>query len=116
MSIALAACSLTGAGIGGITTVLIKRYQKKLSKINKLYDIVRPAIAVFEAGISKALKDNRIDYNELQVLGDVYYKALDALTLTDRKMETETRNQFEKSMMAELQNIKKALSPQEQDS
>ena len=116
VSIALAACSLTGAGIGGITTVLIKRYQKKLSKINKLYDIVRPAIAVFEAGISKALKDNRIDYNELQVLGDVYYKALDALTSTDRKMETETRNQFEKSMMAELQNIKEALSPQEQRS
>lgn len=66
VSIPLAVCSLTGAGFGGITTALIKRYQKKLTKVMKLYDIVSPAIAVFEAGISKALKDNRVDYNELQ--------------------------------------------------
>ena len=113
VSIPLAVCSLTGAGIGGITVALIKRYQKKREKVAKLYDIVTSAIAVFETNISQALNDNKIDYKEFQVLSGVYYEALGKLTNTDRKMETETRNQFEKSMMADFKKIKKTLRPTE---
>ena len=55
MSIPLGAVSLAGAGVSGVTMALTKKYQKKLSKVTKLTDIVTSAIAVFEMSISKAL-------------------------------------------------------------
>ena len=52
MSIPLCAVSLAGANVGGVTTMaLTKNYQKKLSKVTKLTDIVTLAIAVFEMSV-----------------------------------------------------------------
>ena len=113
ISVGLGGVALGGSICTGCTTALIKKYQKKLDKVMKLYDIVTSAIAVFETSISQALNDGKIDYKEFQVLSGVYYKALERLSSTDRKLETETRNQFEKSLMAELQNLKKTLNPEQ---
>jgi len=110
ISAGLGGVALAGSICTGLTTALIKKYQKKLDKVMKLYDIVTSAIAVFETSISQTLNDGKIDLKEFQVLGGVYYKALETLSSTDRKMETETRNQFEKSLMIKLQNIKKTLT------
>ena len=75
-----------------------------------LYDIVTSTIAVFETSISQALNDGRINYKEFQVLQGTYYKALEKLSSTDRKMETETQNQFQKSLIAELKNLKRTIT------
>ena len=57
VSIPLGAVSLAGASVGGIATVLTKRYQKKLAKVLKLTNIVTLALAVFKISVSKVLKD-----------------------------------------------------------
>ena len=48
-------------GHAGVATALTSKYQKKLTKVTKLTDIVTLAIAVFEARVSKALNNDEID-------------------------------------------------------
>ena len=48
VSISLVAGSLTGAIASGIISSLTKKYQKKLSKVTKLIDIITPALVLFE--------------------------------------------------------------------
>ena len=61
VSIPLGAISLAGRSVSGVTTALTKKYQKKLTKVTKLTDIVTSAIAVFETCLSKALRNGKID-------------------------------------------------------
>ena len=55
MSIPLGVVSLAGASVSAMATVLTSKYQKKLTKVTKLDDIVTSAIAVFETSVSKVL-------------------------------------------------------------
>ena len=61
VSIPLGAVSLAGVSV---STVLTKKYQKKLMKVMKLVDNVTSAIAVFETSLSKALNNGEIDERE----------------------------------------------------
>ena len=110
ISAGLGGVALFCSGCTALTTALIKKYQKKIDKVIELHDIVTAAISVFETSISRSLEDKKIDYKEFQVLGGLYYKALGRLTSTDKTMETETRNQFEKNLLTELQNLRKTLN------
>ena len=105
VSIPLGVISLTGVSVSGVATALTKKYQKKLSKVTKLTDITS-AIAVFEMSVSKALNNGKIDEEEFNVLQTFDLKCL---TGVDHKMEAENRNQFEKSLLEEINNIKKTL-------
>ena len=109
VSIPLGAVSLVGASISGVTTVLTKKYQKKLSKVMKLTDIITPALAIFERAVSKALRNGKIDEEELNVLQTFHLKTMNQLTGINHKMEAENRNQFEKSLLEEINEIKKNL-------
>ena len=109
VSIPLGAVSLAGASVSGVTTALTKKYQKKLTKITKLTDIITPAIAVFEMCLSEALRDGKIDEEELNLLQTFHLKTMNELTGVDCKMEAENRNQFEKSLLEEINEIKKSL-------
>ena len=92
----LGAIFLAGASVSGVTTVLTKKYQKKLTKVTTLTDIITSAIAVFETFLSKALRNGKIDEEEFNVLQTFHLKTLNELSNIDRKMEAENRNQFEK--------------------
>ena len=107
LSIPLGAISLAGASVSGVTTALAKKYQKKLSKVTKLTDIIMSAIAVFETCLSKALRNGKINEEEFNVLQTFHLKTLNELSDVDRKMEAENRNQFEKSLLEEINDIKK---------
>ena len=109
VSIPLGAISLAGVSLGGVTTAITKKYQKKLSKVTKLTDIVTSAIAVFEMSVSKALSNGKIDEEEFNVLQTLYFKTLNELSNINRKMEAENRNQFEKSLLEKINDIKKTL-------
>ena len=61
VSVPLGAISLTRASVSGMATGLTKKYQKKLTNVTKLVDIVTLAIAVFEKSVSKALDNGDID-------------------------------------------------------
>ena len=97
VSIPLGVASLTGAIASGIATALTRKYQKKLRKVTKLNDMIMPALAVFETSVSKTLKNGKIDEEEFDMLQTFHLKTLNELTGIDRKMETENRNQFEKT-------------------
>ena len=88
--------SLAGASVSGVTTALTKKYQKKLSKVTKLTDIITLALAIFERVVSKALKNGNIDEEEFNSIQMFHLKTMNAFTGIDCKMESENRNQFEK--------------------
>ena len=109
VSFPLDAVSLAGVNVSGVTTALTKKYQEKLTKVTKLYDIIMSAIAVFETCLSKLLCNGKIDEEDFNVLQTFYLKTLNKLSDIYRKVEAENRNQFEKSLLEEINEIKKTL-------
>ena len=107
VSISLGAASMTGAIASGIISVLAKRYQKKLKKVTKLIDIITPALVVFERVISGALKDGIIDEEEFNTLQTLHLETLNELMGVNRRMEVENRSLVEKSLMEEINELKK---------
>ena len=109
VSIPLGVASLTGAIASGIISALTKKYQKKLTKVTKLTDIIMPALAVFETSVSKTLKNGQIDEEEFNVLQTFHLKMMNELMGINRKMQAENRNQFEKSLLEKINEVKKNL-------
>ena len=107
VSMVLGAASLTGAIASGIISMLTEKYQKKLKKVTKLIDIVTPALFVFERVISGALKNGVIDEEEFNTLQTLHLETLNELTGVDHRMEVENRSLVEKSLMEEINNMKK---------
>ena len=107
VSISMGAASLTGAIASGIISTLTKKSQKKLKKVTKLIDIVTPALVVFERVISGALKNGVIDEEEFNTLQTLHLETLNELMGVDHRMEAENRSLVEKSLMEEINNMKK---------
>ena len=105
VSISLGAASLTGAIASGVISTITKKYQKKLKKVTKLIDIITPALV-----ISGALKNGLIDEEEFNTLQTLHLETLNELTSVDRRMEAENRSLVEKSLMEEINNMKKKKS------
>ena len=103
----LGAASLTGAIASGIISMLTKKYKKKLKKVTKQIDIVTPALVVFERVISGALKNGVIDEEEFNTLQTLHLETLNELTGVDHRMEAENRSLVEKSLMEEINELKK---------
>ena len=107
VNIPLGAASLTGAIASGIISALTKKYQQKLKKVTKLIDIVTPASVIFERVVSGSLKDSVIDEEEFNMLQTLHLETLNELTGIDRRMEAEHRSLVEKSLLEEINEIKK---------
>ena len=107
VSISLGAASLTGAIASGIISTLTKKYQKKLKKVTRLIDIVTPALVVFERVITGAMKNGIIDKEEFNTLQTLHPETLNELMGVDRRMESENRSLAEKSLMEEINKLKK---------
>ena len=107
VSAALGVASMTGAVSSGIISVLTKKYQKKLKKVTKLIDFVTPGLVVFERVISGALKDGIIDEEEFNTPQTLHLETLSELTGVDHRMEAENRSLDEKSLMEEINELKK---------
>ena len=107
VSMALGAASMTWVIASGIILVLAKKYQKKLKKVTRLIDIVIPALVVFARVISGALKNGVIDEEEFNTLQTLHLETLNELTGVNRRMEAENRSLVEKSLMEEINELKK---------
>ena len=103
VSISLGAASLTGAIASGIISTLTKKYQKKLKKVTHL---IR-ATVVFDRVISVALKDGIIDEEEFNTLQTLHLETLNELTGVDCRMEAENRSLVAKSLMEEINELKR---------
>ena len=107
VSAALGVASMTGAISSGIILVLTKKYQKKLQKVTKPINIVTAALVVFERVISVPLKDSIIDEEEFNTLQTLHLETLNELKGVDCRMEAENRSLVEKSLMEEINELKK---------
>ena len=107
VSMALGMASLTGVIASGIISTLTKKYQKKLKKVTKLIDIVTPALVVFDRVISGALKNGAIDEKEFNTIQTLHLETLNKLTGVDCRMEAENRSLVKKSLMEEINELKK---------
>ena len=107
VSVALGVASMTGVIASGIISTLTKKYQKKLKKVTKSIDIVTPALVVFERVISGALKNGIIDEEEFNTLQTLHLETLNELTGVDCRMGAENRSLVEKSLMEEINELKK---------
>ena len=116
VSTVLSAASLTGAISSGIILVLTKKYQKKLKKVTKLIDIIMPALVVFERVVSGALKNGvgpegtllrGIHEKEFNMLQMLHLEMLNELMGIDHRMEAEHRSLVEKSLLEEINELKK---------
>ena len=90
--------------------MITKIYQRKVKKAARLYNVVLPALTVFENKVFEALNDGNVDQNEFKILQDLYLKVFGDLSSIDRKMQVENRNQFEKNLLEEIENIKNIMS------
>ena len=107
VSISLGAESMTGEIASGIISVLAKKYQKRLKKVTKLIDIITPALVVFERVVSDALKNGIINEEEFNTLQTLHLETLNELTGVDHRIEAENRSLVEKSLMEEINELKK---------
>ena len=108
VSAVLGAASMTEAIASGIISVLTKKYQQKFKKVMCLIDIVTPALVVFERVVSSALKNSVIDEEEFNTLQTLHLETLNKLTGIDHRMEAEHRSLIEKSLLEEINELKKA--------
>ena len=107
VSVALGAASLTGEIASEIISTLTKKYQKKLKKVTHLIDIITQATVIFDRVISVALKDGILDEEEFNTLQTLHLETLNELMGVDHRMEAENRSLVEKSLMEEINELKK---------
>ena len=88
-------------------SVIQAKQRGKLKKVTKLIDIVTPALVVFERVISGALKDGIIDEEEFNTLQMLHLETLNELMGVNCRMEAENRSLVEKSLMEEINELKK---------
>ena len=107
VSIPLGASSLTGVIASETISALTKKYQQKLKKVTKLIDIVTPALVIFESVVSGTLKNGVIDEEESNTLQTLHLETLNELTGINSRMEAEHRSLVEKSLLKEINELKK---------
>ena len=73
----------------------------------KLTDIMTPALVIFERVVSGSLKDGVIDEEEFNTLQMLHLETLNELTSINHRMEAEHRSLVRKSLLEEINNIKK---------
>ena len=107
VSAALGAASTTGAIASGIISGLTKKYQQKLKKVTRLIDIITPALVVSERVVSGSSKNGVINEEEFNTLQTLHLETLNELTGIDHRMEVEHRSLVKKSLLEEINELKK---------
>ena len=77
----------------------------------QLIDIVMPALVVYERVVSGSLKDSIIDEEEFNMLQTLHLETLNKLTGVDRRMEAEHRSLVKKSLLEEINELRKKAGP-----
>ena len=109
MSASLAIVSTVSTCVGACLLLTSRNY-KKLLKCYELLDKVATSLATFETLISLSLDDGTvIDAKEFHKLQTLYLQLMTHVRNVDRKMKVQTEENFQKTIMDEIVNLKKAL-------
>ena len=110
LSISLGAVSTASTCIGAVLLLTSKKYKKKLLKCYELLDKITSSLATFEVLISLSIDDGSvIDAKEFHKLQTLYLQLMTHVRNIDQKMKVETEQNFQKTIMDEITNLKKAL-------
>ena len=87
-----------------------KKYKKKLLKCYELLDKMTSSLATFEVLISLSIDDGTvIDAKEFNKLQTLYLQLVTYVRNIDRKMKVQMEESFQKTIMDEILQFKKAL-------
>ena len=110
VSVSLGAVSTASTCIGAVLLLTSKKYKKKLLKCYELLDKITTSLATYETLISLSIDDGSvIDAKEFHKLQTLYLQLMTHVRNIDRKMKVETEHNFQKTIMDEITNLKKAL-------
>ena len=110
ISASLAIVSTVSACAGACLLLTSRNYKKKLLKCYELLDKITSSLANFEVLISLSLDDGTvIDSKEFHKLQTLYLQLMTHVRNIDRKMKVQTEENFQKTIMDEVVNLKKAL-------
>ena len=110
ISASLAIVSTVSTCVGACLPLTSKKYKKKLLKCYELLDKITSSLATFEVLISLSIDDGSvIDAKEFHKLQTLYLQLMAHVRNIDRKMKVETEQNFQKTIMDEITNLKKVL-------
>ena len=110
ISVSLGAVSTASTCTGAVLLLTSKKYKKKLLKCYELLDRITSSLATFETLISLSIDDGSvIDAKEFHKLQTLYLQLMTHVRNIDRKMKVETEQNFQKTIMDEITNLKKAM-------
>ena len=111
ISVSLGVVSTFSTFVGGILLLITsKKYKKKLLRCYELLDKITSSLATFEVLISLSLDDGTvIDSKEFHDLQTLYLQLMTYVRNVDRKLKVQTEENFQKTIMDEITNLKKAL-------
>ena len=104
ISASLAIVSTVSTCVGACLLLTSKKYKKKLLKCYELLDKITTSLATFETLISLSIDDDSVI--KLQTL---YLQLMAYVRNIDRKMKVQTEENFQKTIMDEIVNLKMAL-------
>ena len=110
ISASLAIVSTVSTCVGACLLLTSKKYKKKLLKCYELLDKITTSLATLETLISLSLDDgNVIGAKEFHKLKTLYLQLMTHVRNVDRKMKVQTEENFQKTIMDEIVNLKKGL-------
>ena len=107
-SASLAIVSTVSTCVGVCLLLTSKKHKKKLLKCYELLDKITTSLATFETLISLSIDDDFVidakDFHKLQTL---YLQLMAHIRNIDRKMKIQTEENFQKTIMDEIVNLKR---------
>ena len=108
ISASLGVASTVSTCVGAVLLLTSKRYNKKLLECYELLDKITISLATFEVLISLSLDDSTvIDAKEFHKLQTLYLQLMTYVRNIDWKMKVETEENFQRTIMEEINNLKK---------
>ena len=110
ISASLGVVSTVSTCVGACLLLTSKKYKRKLLKCYDLLDKITTSLATYETLISLSIDDGSvIDTKEFHKLQTLYLQLMAHVRNIDQKMKVETEQNFQKTIMDEITNLKKAL-------
>ena len=108
ISASLGVVSTVSTCVGASLLLISNKYKKKLLKRYELLDKITSSLATFEVLISLSVNDGTvINAKEFHKLQTLYLQLMTNVRNTDREMKVETEENFQKTIMNEINNLKK---------
>ena len=107
ISASLGVMSTVSTFVGGVLLLTSKKYKRKLLKYYDLLDKIMSSLATFKVLISLSFDDGTvINAKEFHKLQTLYLQLMTHVRNIDRKMKVEAEQNFQKTIMDEITNLK----------